>query len=145
MISCDTNILFPALDRSSARHKAARTFLETYTTREDFCVAEQVLMELYVLLRNPTVCRNPMTAGKAAAVIKTFRSNPHWRIVDVVQDPGIMEWVWNMAANNDLAYRRLFDLRLAATLLHHGVTSFATCNEKDFQDLGFTTVWNPFD
>jgi len=39
------------------------------------------------------------------------------------------------------AFRRIIDLRLALTLRHHGVTEFATANEKDFQSVGFNRVW----
>ena len=37
----------------------------------------------------------------------------------------------------------VFDARLALTLRHHGVTAFATANEKDFQEFGFERLWNP--
>jgi hypothetical protein len=30
------------------------------------------------------------------------------------------------------------------TLLHSGVTHLATSNVRDFQNLGFEKVWNPF-
>lgn len=35
------------------------------------------------------------------------------------------------------------DTRLALTLLHHGVTEFATVNVQDFKGFGFSRVWNP--
>ncbi len=143
MISCDTNILFPACDRSSPTHQAARTFLNEHRNRDDFCLCEQVLLELYCLLRNPTVCKRPLAGSEAVRVIQTFRSNPKWQIVDVVLARSIMTQVWHHAAADAFAYRRIFDARLAATLTHHGVTEFATCNEKDFATFGFSRVWNP--
>lgn len=145
MISCDTNILFPACDATAVHHEEARTFLELYRNNARFCLCEQVLMELYVLLRNPTVCRKPLSACDAAAVIQVFRSNPRWRIVDVVLDHSISNMVWEHAGQDGFAYRRIFDVRLAATLLHHGVTDFATRNRKDFIGFGFARLWNPFD
>jgi uncharacterized protein len=54
-----------------------------------------------------------------------------------------METVWTQAAASGFAFRRIIDLRLAQTLLHHGVTEFATSNEKDFAGQGFAKVWNP--
>lgn len=54
-----------------------------------------------------------------------------------------MEEVWTLAATSGFAFRRIIDLRLAHTLRHHGVTDFATSNEKDFDGQGFTRVWNP--
>jgi uncharacterized protein len=144
MISCDTNILFPACDAAAVNHQTARAFLERYRHDDQFCLCEQVLMELYVLLRNPVVCRKPLSAPDATAVIQVFRSNPRWRVVDVALDKSIPGMVWREAGQDGFAYRRIFDVRLAATLLHHGVTDFATCNGKDFAGLGFTRVWNPF-
>jgi hypothetical protein len=48
-----------------------------------------------------------------------------------------------MAAKSGFAFRRIIDIRLARTLLHHGVTEFATANVKDFARVGFERVWNP--
>jgi hypothetical protein len=100
-------------------------------------------MELYCLLRNPKVCRNPLPADLAVAVIQRFRSHPAWRIVDVRMSPFFMNTVWETAASPSFAYRRIFDVRLAMTLQHHGVTDFATCNLKDFSGIVFLRVWNP--
>ena len=143
MTSCDTNILFPACDASSSQHAAARGFLDTCRDRQDFCLCEQALLELYCLLRNPTVCRNPLSGSEAVNMIQAFRSNPAWRVLDVVLDSEIMQNVWRHASDDTFAYRRVFDARLAETLRHHGVTDFATCNQKDFTGFGFDRVWNP--
>lgn len=143
MISCDTNILFHACDAASTLHDRARQFLTTQKRNQQFLLCEQVLMELYCLLRNPAVCKHPLSAADAVAVIQTYRSNPAWRVVDAVQDGRMMEKVWTWAAEADCAYRKIFDLRLAATLLAHRVTEFATCNAKDFEVAGFARVWNP--
>ncbi|MDP6523058.1 MAG: PIN domain-containing protein [Kiritimatiellia bacterium] len=143
MTSCDTNILFPACDSTSLQHEAALVFLNEYAEDDDFCLCEQVLIELYCLLRNPTVCKNPLSAIEAVDVIQGFRSNPAWPIVDVVLDSEIMKRVWKHASEESFAYRRIFDARLAATLQHHGVTQFATRNEKDFAAFGFERLWNP--
>ena len=42
-----------------------------------------------------------------------------------------------------LGRRTIIDTRLALTLLHHGVTEFATANTRHFQEFGFSRVWNP--
>jgi predicted nucleic acid-binding protein len=54
-----------------------------------------------------------------------------------------MAEVWRQAAARSFAIRRIIDARLALTLRHHGVTEFATSNEKDFAGFGFARVWNP--
>ena len=144
MTSCDTNVLFPAFDSTSPQHGAARAFLADHGARDGFCLCEQVLMELYCLLRNPAVCERPLSGVEAIAVVQALRGNPRWRIVDVAEDSSIMAQVWSVAGGRAFAYRRIFDVRLAATLRHHGVTEFATRNRKDFGRLGFERVWDPF-
>ncbi|MEI6809077.1 MAG: TA system VapC family ribonuclease toxin [bacterium] len=143
MISCDTNILFAACDADNPLNVTARTFLQEHGRDQSFAIAEQVLMELYVLLRNPTISRPPLNAGDAAALISRFRANPSWRIVDVPTEGEIMNELWRIAAQTGFAYRRIFDVRLALTLRHHGITALATANIRDFADLGFERVWNP--
>lgn len=144
MISCDTNILYPACDKDSPSHGVAVGFLNDHSNDDRFCLCEQVLLELYCLLRNPAVTPKPLNAVNATSIIRRFRQNPRWRIIDVVHESDIMKNVWDAAGNTDFPYRRLFDARLAFTLRHHGVTEFVTRNLKDFQDFGFADVWSPF-
>ncbi len=144
MISCDTNILFPACDSTSPNHENAHAFLVEYSECENFCLCEQVLMELYCLLRNPVVCKRPLSPREAVSVIQGFRSNPKWSIVDVVNGSNIMKQVWKHATRRNFAYRRIFDVRLALTLQHNGVNKFATRNKRDFASLDFELIWDPF-
>lgn len=144
MTSCDTNILFEALEVSRPGHQEARAFLEGHRNNGDFALCELVLVELYVLLRNPVVAKRPLPAREAAAVVQSLRSNPRWDVLDYPgPGAGVMDQLWSRAAEPDFPRRRVFDLRLALTLRHHGVTEFATANGKDFQEAGFDRVWNP--
>ena len=144
MISCDTNILFIALESSRPGHVEARCFLEDQRLNAEFALCELALLELYVLLRNPVTARKPLNPEAAAAMIQALRANPHWDILDY---PGpaaaIMTELWKLAATPEFPRRKVFDVRLALTLRHHGVTEFATANVKDFVGLGFARVWNP--
>jgi len=45
----------------------------------------------------------------------------------------------------DCGSREIFDARLALTLLHHGVTEFATRNTPHFERYGFERMVNPID
>ena len=143
MTSCDTNILYAAFNADAVGHAAARRYLVDQAGSASFVLCEQVLMELYGLLRNPAVTKQPLSAPEAVAVIQRFRSNPRWRVVDVPTDRTCMERVWKAAAGHAFAFRRIFDLRLAETLLHHGVETFATRNGKDFSGCGFKRVFDP--
>lgn len=144
MTSCDTNVLFAALDSHSASHALARAFLESVGDSSQFCLCELVLVELYSLLRNPAACRNPCNAHEASRLVLGLRGNPRWSILDY---PGpqsaIMSRLWTTVATPSFPYRRIYDLRLALTLRHHGIKQFATRNIRDFADAGFERVWDP--
>ena len=146
MISCDTNILFIALESSRPHHGQARAFLNGLADNAEFALCELCLLELYVLLRNPATARHPLASENAAALIQGLRTNPRWDVIDYLgPSAGLMEDLWRAASTPDFARRRVFDARLALTLRHHGVTDFATTHQKDFQDFGFTRVWNPLE
>ncbi len=144
MISCDTNILYAALDSRSKWHESARSFLGSMQKVNEFALCELVLVELYGLLRNPTVSHDPYSASDAAGVIQKFRTHPRWQVLDYPgPKAGVMRDLWLRAADAAFPYRRIYDARLALTLRHHGVKDFATRNVKDFRDFGFKRVWDP--
>jgi predicted nucleic acid-binding protein len=101
-------------------------------------------MEVYGLLRNSKICTSPIPAAQAVEVIQTFRSNPAWKIVDLIQDLRGMNHVWKQAGKNQFAFQRIYDCRMAMILKQHHVTEFATRNLKNFKDQGFERVWDPF-
>ena len=140
MLSFDTNIAVYAANAGSPFHDRARNSLQSLATRKDIAVCELVLVELYLKLRNEKIFSRPLTASQAAAVCQAYRKNQAWTLIESAP---VMENIWEFAAQKDCAFRRIIDLRLAHTLLHHGVTEFATANEKDFVGQGFLRVWNP--
>jgi toxin-antitoxin system PIN domain toxin len=140
MISFDTNILVHASNLDSAENTAARDFLESLAEREDVVVCELMLVETYLKLRNSRIMQNPYSAEEAGAFCQALRSNSNWTLVE---NASVMGEVWAMASSRDFAIRRIIDARLATTLLHFGVSEFATANNKDFEGFGFTRVWNP--
>ncbi|MBI2892103.1 MAG: PIN domain-containing protein [Deltaproteobacteria bacterium] len=142
MIAVDTNVLFPALETGHESHTSAKAFLAELQPGE-VAVCELVLTEIYVLVRSPATCRRPLGAAQAGELIRRLRSNPAWRLIDY--PGGLMDAVWRAAAIPGFARRRVFDARLALTLLHHGVQELATCNVKDFDGLGLARVWSPFE
>lgn len=140
MLSFDTNIAVHAANSASPLHDRARDFLQSVATRRDMAVCELVLVELYLKLRNEKIFSRPLTASQAAAVCQAYRKNQAWTLIESAP---VMDGVWEQAAEKNFAFRRIIDLRLALTLIHHGVTEFATANEKDFAGQGFLRVWNP--
>lgn len=144
MISVDTNILLYALNPDSPRHEKAKSWMEDMYQQDDVVLSEFILLELYSLLRNPAVLTRPLTASQAHGIIQNYRAHPRWRLVGFTQDSrALHDRLWHHADEPQIAFRRLFDIRTALTLLEHGVKEFATTNLKDFQNLGFNRVFDP--
>jgi toxin-antitoxin system PIN domain toxin len=140
MLSFDTNLAVHAANCDSASHAQSRGFIESLAARRDVAICELMLVELYLKLRNERIFTRPLTAAQAVAVCTAYRSNQAWQLIDCAP---VMDDVWGLAAKSGFAFRRIIDVRLARTLLHHGVTEFATANVRDFAKLGFERVWNP--
>jgi len=98
-----------------------------------------VLIELYMLLRNPAILKKPLTPPQAANFCDQLRQNPNWQHLDVSRK------LWKWANATTSGFRRIIDARLALTLEHHGVKHFATASTKDFLEFGFEEVWNPLE
>lgn len=144
MISIDTNILFYAISKQCSEHTNAARWLETISSQDDVAISEFVLVELYRLLRNGNLNKNPLDGKKATEVIQQFRVHPRWKIVGFTEKSyQVHQKIWNSMSEPQIAYRRIYDIRLAYTLQEHGVFEFATANVKDFQNVGFQNVWNP--
>ena len=142
MLAADTNLFVHAADPDSPQHSAARSFFEDIEcTDEEFVLCELVLVELYMLLRNPAVFARPYTAIESASYCLELKKNPSWRCIDY--DPAVSNKLWDYATETKAGYRHIIDARLAFTLQHHGVDRFATINQKDFKGFGFREVWNP--
>ena len=145
MISFDTNLLLYSLNQDCPEYNDARAFFASLPTAPGtVAICELVLVELYVLLRNPVVLHSPLDSADAVALIQTFRQHPTWTLIDYPGDASaVMDEVWRLAAQPNIGRRIVFDARLALTLRHHGVTEFATRNETHFTGFGFTRLWNP--
>jgi toxin-antitoxin system PIN domain toxin len=142
VLSADTNIFVHAADPDSPQHAKARNFFEALErSNEEFVLCELVLVELYMLLRNPAVFARPYTSSESAGYCRALRQNPSWRCIDY--DPEVSKNLWQYASTTKSGYRHIIDARLAYTLQHHGVDRFATVNQKDFKEFGFKEVWNP--
>ncbi len=143
MISCDTNILLYYLDSSCDAHPKAKSYLDTVWYERNFLIADLVLLELYVLLRNPKVLKHSLSAKEAADCCRVFRTNPAWQVVECTT--GVMPEFWTSYAGKLLSAWSAYDVRLGLTLRKAGVKIFATRNVKDFKGLGFDKIVNPID
>lgn len=144
MLSIDTNLLLYCYSEASPHHASARQFIESVSFREDVALSEFVLTEFYLLLRNPAVLTEPLTAPEAVAVIQRYRQHPRWKMLGFPPTSRELHAeLWRQAALPHVARHRVYDTRTALSLRAFGVTDFATANMKDFQGFGFDKVWNP--
>lgn len=144
MIAFDTNIAFAAINTDLSQHNHAKAFIDSLATRTDVIVSELMLLELFVLLRNPVVSVKPLSAKVAASVCESFRLNLNWQCVGLPpENRRFHDAFWKTLASQEFARRRAYDIRLASSLIDQGATEFATVNLKDFKDLGFARVWSP--
>ena len=71
------------------------------------------------------------SAKEAAVFCQTLRSNPAWEHADYEEEGATPLWKGVVTTTG---FRHIIDARLALTLRHHGITHFATANEKHFGD-----------
>ncbi len=147
MISIDTNILFHAWYEPSPDHQAAREWVRKMGKSKDVAISEFILGEFYRLLRNPATTKpKPLGPKKAVNVVATYRNHPQWHLIGFSGNSrDLHDTLWKLAGKPNFAYRKLYDVRAALTMIAQGVTHFATVNTKDFKNLGFKKVWNPLD
>ncbi len=142
ILSADTNLFLYAANPDSPNHDAAQRFFEKEASGQGrFLLCGLVLVEIYMQLRNPAVFKKPKTAKEATAFCDALRSNPAWEYADY--EPEVATLLWHWAAKTTTGFRHIIDARLAFTLLHHGVTDFATANDKHFEGFAFKRIWNP--
>jgi len=144
MLSIDTNLLLHSLNLDSPSHNKAYDWLTSIQMDEDIAISEFVLAELYCLLRNSAVLPSPLSASEAGDVIDAYRNHPCWRLIGFpLESRHLHDRMWEFSKQQSFAFRRLYDVRTALTMIDQGVTELATANVKDFQQLGFRRVWNP--
>lgn len=144
MLSLDTNLLLYSYSEASPHHFAAKRFILSLSDREDVALSEFILTEFYLLLRNPAVLAEPLSAPEAVSVIQSYRQHPRWKVLGFPPlSRELHTDLWQRAATPGIDRRRLYDTRTALALRAFGVTTFATANVKDFEGFGFSKVWNP--
>ena len=144
MISLDTNIMLPAIEPNNPLHTKAASFVDALQGRSDVALSEFMLVELYEVLRSPGFGVRPLGPLQATEICTELRRHPRWQIFGAPPDSvAFHDSFWPMLATPAFARRRVYDWRLALSLVQQGVDEFATINTKDFEGFGFRRVWNP--
>jgi uncharacterized protein len=141
--SGDTNLLLYAMNRGCAEHAAAKAWLDAaLASPREWIFADQVLFELYRLLRHPKVMAKPLSAKAAVAQIEWFREETGFLHCgyEVARWGGVLA---ALQAQENRSGLLVHDAVLAETLRAQGVTRFYTRNADDFVDFEFFEVVNP--
>ena len=144
MKSLDTNILFYAINSDCVEYQKCKSLVDEALKEPDsWIIADQLWFELYRLLRNPVVLEKPLSAAEASSTVKWYRESSGW--LQCSWEPDLMKDIYDIWDKDDFSARKCFDIRLALTLMNHGVTEFYTRNADIFKALDFFKVINPVD
>lgn len=138
MISFGVDVLYAAVNEDSPQFAAARELVMKYESSTDVVLLEEVLVALYGAL-----ARTPIK--DAAAVIRHFRGNPNWRVVDAQSSRVAMNAIWDCALANGEDVLTIHRRRLLATLQRNGVTTFYTGEAEALGAIGCAFARNPFE
>lgn len=141
--SCDTNIFLYYLDKTCPEHDAASAYMNEAAENREFIISDFVLTELFVLLQNSKIFKNPLTHTQAGKICGELRFNPNWQILEYSN--GTMDEVWERVQHGQIKKWQIYDIRLGLMLRKAGVTEFATRNTRDFKSIGFEKLINPID
>ena len=137
MISIGADVLYAAVNADSPDFEKARALVGRLGTSTEVVLSEQTLIALYGALARKG-------AAEAASVIRYFRRNPNWRVVDAQSSRLEMNAIWDsvFAGGEDLpSIRRR---RLVMTLQRNGVTKFLTGEAAIYRKLGCAFAEDPF-
>jgi toxin-antitoxin system PIN domain toxin len=144
MKSLDTNILIYASNADAPEHQKARKIVESLLdSADEWVIADQVLVETYRALRNPTVLQNPLDPGDAWTLINFYREEAGCQRCCFELD--MWSRLEKYLKSDRFEARRTFDAVLAVTLIANAVDAFYTRNTKDFKQFGFSKLINPID
>lgn len=143
MKSGDTNLLLYAMNRGCAEHAVAKAWLDAALAEpREWIFADQVLFELYRLLRHPKVMAKPLSARAAVAQMEWFREETGFLHCGYEESrwAGVLKALMGQKGRSGLL---VHDAVLAETLRAQGVTKFYTRNVSDFVGFGIFEVVNP--
>lgn len=125
MIAVDTQILVYAHRRDSAWHEPARACIESLATGGPrWAIPLHALVEFYAVVTRPGLYKPASTPEQALAQVDYWLEAP----TVMVLSEGAPTWqlVRSMAAAAAVRGPRIYDARIAAVCLEHGVTELWT-------------------
>lgn len=137
----DTNIVLRLCNTLDERHSLAVSAVAQLIRQSDECVlATQVLAEFWVVATRPIEVN-----GLGFSSIQTRKLiEPLLKKFTLLEDTSKSFTIWlDLVTEQNVLGKRAHDIRLAATLLAHGITHLVTFNPKDFEGIAGITVVVP--
>lgn len=141
MIAVDTNILVYSHREDSNLHAAARGLIEALRRQSaPWSIPWPCIHEFLAIVTHPRIYQPPTPAEKAFAAVEAWGAagNLHF----LPESQGYLEKLRRLTVNARLAGPRIYDARIAALCLHHGVHELWTA-DRDFSAFPQLKTRNP--
>lgn len=141
MIAVDTNILVYAFRPEAPRHARANEVLgQLLESGRPWCLPWSVIHEFLAVVTQPKIWRSPASTSQGLAAVVVWSSAPGARLV--AEGPGYREVLEGLLTGDDVRGSRLFDARIVATCLLHGVRELWSA-DRDFSRFPQVSTRNP--
>jgi toxin-antitoxin system PIN domain toxin len=141
VIALDTNILVHAHRRSSPHFRRADTAIRTLVSSgEPWALPWPCVTEFVCVVTNPKVFTTPTTTEQASAQVSAWRGVPSCRLLT---ETGLTEETFfRLLEYPDVVGPRVYDARIAAICLDHGVRELWTA-DRDYSRFRRLRTRNP--
>lgn len=141
MIALDTNVLVYAFRPDAPRHADANEALRGLLERgRPWALPWSVVHEFVAVVTQPRIWREPATTSLALAAVDSWLRAPGARLL--AEGPGYREHLGAVLAGDDVRGSRVFDARIAATCLSHGIDELWSA-DRDLSRFPMLSVRNP--
>lgn len=141
MIAVDTNIFVYAFRPEAPRHARANEVLqELLESGRPWCLPWSVIHEFLAVVTQPRIWRVPATTSQGIAAVHAWGSAPGARLL--AEGPGYGKLLNQVLDGDDVRGSRVFDARIVATCLLHGVRELWSA-DRDFSRYPQLTTRNP--
>ncbi len=136
VIFVDTNVLAAITDKSHSHHSRAVRLFEYYAAQE-FAINFQVLTEFWAVATKPKKSNGlGYTTEFASALIERYLVR-----FRILPDNHAAINIWHqLASDYRITGRRVYDARIAASMISQGVGDLMTFNTGDFSDFKEITI-----
>jgi toxin-antitoxin system PIN domain toxin len=141
MIAVDTNILVYSHRASSQFHPAAKAAVESLRESErPWAIPWPCILEFIAITTHPKIYIPPSTLDEAFGAISSWLGGNNLHFLS--ESDGMFEKLREIATTAQIKGARIYDARIAAICLHHGVTELWTA-DRDFSAFPKLAVRNP--